>query len=71
MIKLAVGSMKPNTLKRRLETVHAECVGKTLEFFDRKLNEFNKQEEAFPKITTIKPKTVPCIIKCCLQDCQM
>jgi hypothetical protein len=35
---LAVDSIKPNKLKRHLETVHAECVRKALEFFHRKLN---------------------------------
>jgi hypothetical protein len=29
---LATGSMKPNRLRRDLKTVHAECVGKTLNF---------------------------------------
>jgi hypothetical protein len=43
--------MKRNKLKRHLETLHAECVGKSLKFFHRKLNEFNKQEQAFAKIT--------------------
>jgi hypothetical protein len=35
-------SADPNRFKRHLKTVHAECVGKTLEFFRRKLNEFIK-----------------------------
>jgi hypothetical protein len=34
--------MKPSILKRHLKTVHAECDGKTAEFFHRKLNEFSK-----------------------------
>jgi hypothetical protein len=42
MTILAAGSMKPNKLKGQLETVHAECVGKTIYCFHRKLNEFNK-----------------------------
>jgi hypothetical protein len=29
----AADSMKPNKLKRNLETAHAECVGKHLNFF--------------------------------------
>jgi hypothetical protein len=51
---LAVDSMKPNKLKRYFKIVHAECVGKTPEFFHRKLSEFNKEKE-FAKITTSKP----------------
>jgi len=34
--------MKRNKLKGHLETVNANCVGKTTEFFHRNLNEFNK-----------------------------
>jgi hypothetical protein len=53
---LAVDWMKPNKFKRHLERVHAEYVWKTAGFFRRKLNEFNKQEQAFAKITTVTPK---------------
>jgi hypothetical protein len=45
--------MKPNKLNRHLESVHAECVGKTPEFFHRKPNEFNKQKQAFAEITAV------------------
>jgi hypothetical protein len=47
MKMLAVDSMKPNKLKRHLETMHGEFVEKTLEIFHRKVNEFNKQKQAF------------------------
>jgi hypothetical protein len=45
--------MKPNTLKRHLETVPAKCDGKTSQFFHRKLNEFNKQKQVFAKIAPV------------------
>jgi hypothetical protein len=45
-----------STLKRYLETVNAECVGKHLNFFHRKLNEFIKQRQALAKITTVTSK---------------
>jgi hypothetical protein len=41
---LTADSMKPNKLKRHLETVRAECVEKAPEFIHRKLNELNKQK---------------------------
>jgi hypothetical protein len=47
MINLAPDNMKLNKLKRHLEIVHAVCVGETPEFPHRKLNEFNKQKQAF------------------------
>jgi hypothetical protein len=36
--------MKPKKLKRHLETVHAEYVGKAPEFFHRQLNEFKQKQ---------------------------
>jgi hypothetical protein len=36
-----------------LERVHAECIGKTPEFFYRKQNEFNKRRQVFAKIKTV------------------
>jgi hypothetical protein len=36
---LAADSMKPYKLKEHLETVQAECAGKTPQFFCGKLNE--------------------------------
>jgi hypothetical protein len=46
---------------RNFETVHAECTGKTPEFFHRQLNEFNKKKQVFAKTTTVtsKPFHVP------------
>ncbi|XP_063856105.1 zinc finger BED domain-containing protein 5-like [Scylla paramamosain] len=49
---LAMDSMKPSKLKRHLETQHPEHVGKSLEFFKRRLDEFNKQRRAFMKTST-------------------
>jgi hypothetical protein len=52
VIILAADRMKPNELKRHLETVHAECVGKTPEISVEN-SEFNRQKQAFTKITTV------------------
>lgn len=38
---LAADSMRPGKLKRHLETIHSEYVGKPQEFFQRKLDEFS------------------------------
>ena len=40
---LAADSMRPCKLKRHLQTMHSEYVGKPIDFFRRKLDEFNKQ----------------------------
>jgi hypothetical protein len=45
--------MKPNNLKRHLEAMHTECVGKTPEFFHRNLNESNNQKQTFKKLTIV------------------
>jgi hypothetical protein len=50
---LAAYRMKPNKLKRHLKTAHTECVRKLSEFVHRKLNEFNREKQTFPKITTV------------------
>lgn len=42
MNTLAANSMNPNKLKRRLEKVHAEHVGKPTEIFQNKLEIFKK-----------------------------
>jgi hypothetical protein len=49
---LAADSMKPNKLKRHLETVHAECIG-TTEFSHRKQNKFNQLKQSILKTTTV------------------
>lgn len=41
---LAADSMKPNKLKRHLETLHSEYVGKPREFFELKLKSYKKQK---------------------------
>jgi GTP cyclohydrolase II len=53
---LAAVSMKQNKLKRHLQRVHAECVGKTREFFHRKRNEFINQKKHFKKIKLLRQK---------------
>jgi hypothetical protein len=50
--------MKPNKLKRLLETVHAECVRRTREFIHRRLDKFIKQKQAFAKVTTVTSKSL-------------
>jgi len=46
---LAADRMKPNELKRHLDTVYAQCGGKTTEFFHSKLNEFHEQNKRLQK----------------------
>jgi predicted transcriptional regulator len=60
---LAIDSMNFNKLKSHLETVHAESVGRTPEFFHRTLNEFNKHKQEFAEVATINIKTIACIIQ--------
>jgi zinc finger BED domain-containing protein 5/7/8/9 len=56
-IVLAADSMKPNKLRRHIETVHgATMLTKPREFFERKLLEINKQGKAIKKIATIPEK---------------
>jgi hypothetical protein len=50
---LAADRVKLNKLNGHVETVHAECVGRTPKFFHRKIIEFNMQKQTFTKITTI------------------
>jgi hypothetical protein len=38
--------------------VYAECVGKILEIFHRKLSEFNEQKQALAKVTVVTSKPV-------------
>lgn len=44
---LAADSMKPNKLKRHLETLHSEYVNKPREFFELKLKSYKKQKLFF------------------------
>lgn len=46
---LAADSMKPNKLKRHLETLHSEYVNKPREFFELKLKSYEKQKSFFKK----------------------
>jgi hypothetical protein len=56
LIILSSDSMKPNKLKRHLETTHAELVNKPKEFFARKLISFQSTQQTFKKITTVPSK---------------
>ncbi|XP_026476390.1 zinc finger BED domain-containing protein 5-like [Ctenocephalides felis] len=58
MNTLASDSMKPSKLKRHLEKVHADHVGKTKEFFQRKLDNLNKQKESFSKALSVSQKAL-------------
>jgi hypothetical protein len=60
----AVDVMKPYKVKRHLETVLAECVGKPPEFFHRKLNELNKRRHTFAELLLASFKIVYRIAKC-------
>lgn len=53
---VAAKRMKLNKLRKHLGAAYAECVGKTSEFFRRKLNVFNKLKQAFVRIATVIPK---------------
>lgn len=46
---LAFDNMKPNKLRRHLETKHAELVNKPKEFFDRKRSSFQSTPQKFIK----------------------
>lgn len=58
MNTLASDSMKPNKLKRHLEKVHADHVDKTREYFQRKLELLNKQQETFSKTMSVSSKAL-------------
>ena len=47
---LVADSMRPGKLKRHLETAHSKYVDKTKEFFQRKLEELNKQKQTFNEV---------------------
>lgn len=46
---LASDSMKPNKLRRHLETKHTELVNKPKEFFARKCSSFQSTQQTFKK----------------------
>lgn len=50
---LAADSMKPNKLKRHLETTHPNDVKKPLDFFKRKLEEYRGQQSRFIKTASV------------------
>ena len=51
---LAADSMRPNKLKRHLETIHPSNADKPLDFFKRKLSEYRQQEHRFVKTASVK-----------------
>ena len=65
---LAADSMRPGKLKRHLETTHSKCIGKPKEFFQRKLDEFTKQKQAFKKNSSFSIKCITSIVLNVLQN---
>lgn len=55
---LSNNSMKPAHLQRHLNTKHLSCVGKTAEFFQRKLSEFKGSQEKLKKVTAVSTKAL-------------
>ncbi|XP_063902632.1 zinc finger BED domain-containing protein 5-like [Zophobas morio] len=55
---LAADSMKPNKLKRHLETLHSEYVNKPRQFFELKLKSFEKQKTFFKKSLSVHEKAL-------------
>lgn len=50
---LAADSMRPNKLRRHLETKHPKHMNKPLDFFQRKLSEYRQQESRMVKSTSV------------------
>lgn len=53
---LAADSMRPNKLRRHLETTHPSHTNKPLEFFQRKLAEYHQQENRMVKVASMTSK---------------
>ena len=53
---LAADSMRPNKLRRHLETLHPSHINKPLKFFQRKLEKYRQQEQSFVKATSVNCK---------------
>ena len=55
---LAADSMKPNKLKRHLETLHKEYTDKPVNFFAEKLRSFEKQKSNIHKVLTVNERAL-------------
>lgn len=55
---LATDSMKPNKLKRHMETLHSEYVNKPREFFEFKLKSYKKQKSLFKETLSVNKKAL-------------
>jgi len=53
MTVLSAESMRPGKLKRHLTAMHPDYVDKHIEYFQRKLDEYNKQRQSVQKISSI------------------
>lgn len=58
LVVLASDSMKPNKLKRHLDTKHGDLANRPREFFERKLNSVKSAKQAFSKITSVPSKAL-------------
>ena len=67
---LAADSMRPRRLNKHLTSIHFEYVGKPTEFFQRKLDEFNKQKQTFKKIDSVL-KCIASVVPRFLQNREM
>lgn len=55
---LAAESMKPNKLKRHLETLHSEYVNKSRQFFESKLKSYEKQKLVFKNTLSVNEQAL-------------
>lgn len=55
---LAADSMKPNTLKRHIETKHPEFTNKPREYFTKKLSNLKSTQQNFTKTTSVSSKVL-------------
>lgn len=55
---LAADSMKPNKLRRHLNTVHPNHADKPLEFFQRKRSEYCQQSSRFVTATSVNQRAL-------------
>ena len=60
---LAADSMRPNKLRRHLETLHPSHINKPLKFFQRKLEEYRQPEQSFVKATSVNCKATMASLK--------
>ena len=67
---LAADSMKPNELRRHLQTLHPNHADKLLEFFQRKCAEYCQQSSLFVKSTSVNQQALLASYKVAYQIAQ-